>query len=151
MRTKIFPYTRLLSLLLIPALLLLAACTDRTPDETQNAPSGIEVPPPAAPPVIQAADTIQVILSDYQIDMPTSLAPGPVVFAVYNEGTVPHAFEVESGEMEERLDPIEPGDMQHLSVELAAGRYTVYCPVDNHRERGMTTGLLVSDEAPGTL
>jgi uncharacterized cupredoxin-like copper-binding protein len=35
------------------------------------------------------------------------------------------------------------GDTTELTVNLPAGSYTVYCPVDGHRDKGMQRTIVV--------
>lgn len=97
----------------------------------------------------RVADTVSVTLTEFEIDMPTNLAAGPTVFEVTNEGTVEHNFEVEGAGLEESfITNLQPGDTRTLRVDLEAGNYRVYCPVEDHDDQGMTTDLMVDSQQP---
>lgn len=92
-----------------------------------------------------AGAQVPVSLTEFAIEMPDTLSAGPVTFAVTNDGTVTHSFEIENAELEEELAAtLEPGETGMLSVDLAAGTYEVYCPVGNHAAQGMETEVTVA-------
>lgn len=89
-------------------------------------------------------DTVRVTLVEYDIDMPSTLPAGHTIFRVTNEGTMEHNFEVE-GHGNEEVFPqdLQPGESQTMEVDLQEGSYVVYCPVGDHRSRGMEVDLTV--------
>lgn len=91
------------------------------------------------------AGSVDVSLTEFMIDMPSSIPAGEVTFNVTNDGTTEHAFEVEGGGMEEETEDLAPGDSATLTVTLEPGTYTIYCPVDDHRGMGMETELEVTE------
>jgi hypothetical protein len=94
--------------------------------------------------------TIDVSLVDGQIHMPTSVAAGTVTFNITNNGTMEHSFEIEGNGIEEGLEAtLQPGESGTLTVDLAPGTYTVYCPVDDHRAQGMELQLTVTESGQG--
>lgn len=89
-------------------------------------------------------DTVEVTLVDFDIEMPMMLRAGSTTFEVTNEGTNEHNFEIEGLGVEESLPTnLMAGESGTLQVDLQPGTYTVYCPVDDHRSRGMETTLTV--------
>ena len=85
-----------------------------------------------------SGDQVPVSLTEFVVGMPTSLPAGEVTFAISNDGTITHSFEIEGGSLEEELEtPLEPGQSATLTVTLEPGTYVVYCPVGNHRDQGM--------------
>jgi uncharacterized cupredoxin-like copper-binding protein len=91
-----------------------------------------------------ATPSQQVELSEYQIRMPQSLAAGKHSFSVVNSGKETHNFEIEGNGIEAKLpSDVSRGDSATLDVDLKPGTYTVYCPVKGHKEKGMTTTLVV--------
>jgi len=90
---------------------------------------------------------VEVKLREFAIEMPLAVPIGPVVFSVTNGGTMDHNFEVEGQGLEERFDTnLKPGETRDLPLDLAAGTYTVYCPVDDHKARGMQVELKVAEQ-----
>jgi uncharacterized cupredoxin-like copper-binding protein len=68
-----------------------------------------------------------------------------VTFAVTNDGTIQHSFEIEGNGLEEELEaPLDPGSTGMLTVDLSPGTYEVYCPIDAHADQGMRTEITVS-------
>jgi len=88
---------------------------------------------------------VPVSLAEFAISMPATLPAGRVTFAVTNDGTITHSFEIEGGNVEKALkNPLEPGQTDMLSVNLDPGTYTVYCPIDDHRGQGMELEVTVA-------
>jgi plastocyanin len=90
---------------------------------------------------------VEVRLTEFAIQMPTTVPPGSVTFSVTNAGTMEHNFEVEGQGIETKFDTnLKPGETRSLEVDLAAGTYMVYCPVDDHKARGMRLELKVAQQ-----
>lgn len=78
-----------------------------------------------------------------------TVQPGQKVrVSLTNKGEAPHnvEFELPEGEkeFEENLAPGETKTLEFTAPEKP-GEYTFYCPVGNHRERGMTGTLTVAE------
>jgi uncharacterized cupredoxin-like copper-binding protein len=92
-----------------------------------------------------AGAQVPVSLSEFMIEIPKDVAAGSVTFAVTNDGTIQHSFEIEGGDVEQQLKaPLDPGQTGMLTVDLAPGSYEVYCPIDGHADQGMRTEITVS-------
>jgi hypothetical protein len=90
---------------------------------------------------------VEVKLTEFLIEMPTTVPPGPVTFSVTNAGTMEHNFEVEGQGIEKKFDtPLKAGETRSLRVDLPAGTYIIYCPVDDHQKRGMQLELKVAQQ-----
>lgn len=89
-------------------------------------------------------NTVQVSLKEYSIDMETNLAAGMTTFEVTNAGTVEHSFSIEGQGIDQELTTtLQPGEKGTLQVDLQAGDYQAYCPVDDHEGKGMKVTLTV--------
>jgi uncharacterized cupredoxin-like copper-binding protein len=77
--------------------------------------------------------------SDVSVD-----AAGKVTFRISNDGQQTHALEVEGNGIEEETEDIAPGESGTLTVDLKAGEYEFYCPVDGHKDAGMEGTLTVN-------
>jgi uncharacterized cupredoxin-like copper-binding protein len=107
--------------------------------ENQASPDGTTASPAPAQTI-----TAEVGLTEYAIQMPVSLAAGPQLFRVTNNGTSVHNLEVEGLGIEETFESnLSPGETQTMRLDLEPGTYQVYCPVSNHREQGMEMQLSV--------
>ena len=85
-----------------------------------------------------------VQLIEYEIRMPQTLPAGKRAFHVVNAGKEIHSFEIEGNGVHARLpSELSAGGEAHYAVDLAPGTYTVYCPVKDHKQRGMTTTITV--------
>jgi len=91
-----------------------------------------------------SGDAVKVTLSEFKIDMPTTLPAGSTTFEISNTGEFPHNMDLEGEGVDEKLaDNLKGGESGTLTVDLKPGTYTVYCPVGNHREKGMELELTV--------
>ncbi len=124
----------------------------------QEATPGATPCPPAASPVASPVASpdgtptgagecvVAVTETEFTIEMPDTLPAGPIVFRVTNAGTVEHNFEVEGQGIEEEFEEnLRPGETKELRLDLRAGTYEVYCPVGNHKDRGMSLELTVTE------
>jgi plastocyanin len=68
---------------------------------------------------------------------------GKVKIVMDNPSSVPHAVEVEGNGVEEETKTLTKGTAD-VTVDLKAGKYEFYCPVDGHKEAGMEGTLTVS-------
>ena len=71
-----------------------------------------------------------------------STKPGKVTIDFDNPSDVPHAVEVEGNGVEEETKTLTEGKAD-VTVDLKAGKYEFYCPVDGHRAGGMEGTLTV--------
>jgi uncharacterized cupredoxin-like copper-binding protein len=91
-----------------------------------------------------AKGSVEVKLTEYKIEMPTSVAAGVTTFKVTNAGEETHGFEIEGNGTEKALKPrLKKGESSSLQVDLKPGTYNVYCPVHGHKKRGMSLDLTV--------
>lgn len=88
-----------------------------------------------------------VVLKEWALELSrTRVSPGPVVLRLSNTGTLHHSLAVEGNGIQELSNHVAPGDSGTLVVDLAPGRYRVYCPVKesgDHDALGMSAELLV--------
>ena len=68
--------------------------------------------------------------------------PGKVTITMDNPSDVPHAVEIEGKGVEEETKTLTNGTAD-VTVNVKAGKYEFYCPVDGHREAGMEGTLTV--------
>jgi plastocyanin len=68
--------------------------------------------------------------------------PGKVTITMDNPSDVPHAVEVEGKGVEEETKTV-TGGTADVTVDLKAGKYEFYCPVDGHKDAGMEGTLTV--------
>lgn len=107
-----------------------------------TAPGG---PAVAGTPQAMAGNVIDVALTEYAIAMPSTVPAGQVSFRVTNNGTMEHNFEIEGQGIEKAFDDnLQPGETGEMVVDLQPGTYEVYCPVDDHADRGMRIELTVT-------
>ena len=102
----------------------------------------------------QAQQDQDVRLQEFTIDPPSlTVATGQTVrFNVSNQGTVEHSLEaeLESAGIEQVLFPdnLQPGqsDMEEVTFSQP-GTWELYCPLADHRDRGMLATVQVQDAA----
>ena len=112
----------LLCAALLTGLPLLTACGDNNEYEAQ-------------------AQTVQVQLTDQQIQLPASLPSGMTTVEIKNTGSRAHSFG-DTGPAGDRVldEPLEPGETATLEMDLGTGTYRVYSPGD----RSMQVALNVT-------
>jgi plastocyanin len=89
---------------------------------------------------------VTATLSEWKVELSeATIAAGPVRFTATNEGTIPHALEIEGAGIEKATELIQPGTSATLTLMLRPGTYEVYCPVgvDSHKKLGMESHLKV--------
>jgi plastocyanin len=115
--------------------------------QTNNSTMNPVLPPekdnPAARVGGAAEPEQEVHLLEYQINMPDTLRAGKTVFQIDNAGKENHAFEVEGNGVHTKTDTLTRGNTTTLTVDLKPGTYTIYCPVDGHKGKGMTRTVTV--------
>lgn len=98
------------------------------------------------------ADTVAVTLTEWKVELsPAKVPAGSVVFAIRNQGKIPHGFEIEGGGVEKSIPTIPHGGTGVLHATLKGGSYEAYCPVGrgSHKMLGMIASLAVgSGHAP---
>ncbi len=89
---------------------------------------------------------LEVTAVDFAFE-PSSLevAQSGGTLTLANDGEFPHALAVEGADVS--TDTIDPGASTELALELDAGSYTIFCPVGDHRDRGMEGTLVVGGAA----
>ena len=93
-----------------------------------------------------AGGTVDLSATDFKFDpSEPTVKSGNVSFNLKNDGQVTHSLEIEdvNGEDRELEGDVSPGSDGKLTVDLAPGKYEFYCPVDNHKEMGMTGEITV--------
>ncbi len=137
------------AVLAIAALLMFGAigCTATVEPTTPTPVSPVTTPAPTTQPPAGAPAAMQekkVILTNGQVTLEKStFDAGKVRFMVKNDGGVVHALELVGEGIDQRTPDLQPGESAVLDVTLTAGEYEAYCPVNGHRERGMTTTFMV--------
>jgi plastocyanin len=72
-----------------------------------------------------------------------SASAGSVTIEFANPSQVPHAVAIEGNGVQESGETVTESDAPPLTVDLKAGEYTYYCPIDGHRAAGMEGTLTV--------
>ena len=134
------------------ALLALAACGEDREGSVETRTAGTDTArtgttPTTTGPQGSPVATVRVSETEFKLDPanPRISQAGIVEFDVSNDGRVVHALEVEGPKGEVETDTIRPGRSASLKADLSKpGRYVWYCPVGNHRERGMEGRITVA-------
>jgi plastocyanin len=96
------------------------------------------------------AERVEIEATSYTYSPATITVPaGRIRFVIHNAADIVHGFEVEGQGMEEEIEEIQPGATDSLTVTLEApGTYEIYCPVEDHEQRGMIGTLEVEAATP---
>lgn len=85
-----------------------------------------------------------VELTEYAIHIPPVLVAGHERFHIVNAGKESHNFVITGNGVSAQLpDDLPRGDTNDVVIDLKPGTYTVFCPVDGHRGKGMQTTVTV--------
>ncbi|HYX89275.1 MAG TPA: cupredoxin domain-containing protein [Gaiellaceae bacterium] len=91
--------------------------------------------------------TVSIIEKDFTLT-PSTIAlpkPGTYTFKATNEGAQTHNLEVEGNGVEAKGTNIGFGKTMTFTVAFKkAGKYQMYCPVDDHKQFGMTGTVSVA-------
>jgi plastocyanin len=93
-----------------------------------------------------AGGTVNLTATDFKFNpSDPTVSSGDVTFDMKNDGKVSHSLEIEdvNGQDKELEGTVSPGQSGTLKVNLPAGKYEFYCPVDNHKQMGMEGEITV--------
>jgi uncharacterized cupredoxin-like copper-binding protein len=127
-------------LLLIPLALLLSACGGTSGGT--NDPGQGHLGETAG----LVGNTLTLILKDFTITNQNVTLPktGTYTIVIWNEGSQLHNLEIEGQGLEVKGKEINFGKKSSFKVTFTkAGKYDMYCPVDSHRDLGMTGTITV--------
>jgi plastocyanin len=105
----------------------LAACGGSSEEEGAEPAGGTTAP------------VVEISATEFALD-PSSITvdqAGPVTLRVTSNGSATHALTIEGGGVERETGELERGESAELTVDLDAGSYVIYCPIGDHRDRGM--------------
>jgi hypothetical protein len=117
---------------------------------TPPATSSLRPAQPAASTDPLNPQPIAVALTEWKIEMPTSLPAGPTTFKITNDGKDAHNLKIRGDGVDKSLSKnLKPGESGELQVNLRPGTYKVYCPVGvgptSHDSKGMAFQLVVTE------
>lgn len=107
--------------------LALAACANRPPPLDVSTPADQEVR-------VSLRDDLTIRAS------PDRVRAGRVKFTATNEGSMMHGFAIEGIGIEQF---IAPGTSLTQETVMPSATWVLYCPVTDHRDRGMQTQVVV--------
>ncbi len=94
---------------------------------------------------------VEVSLGEFAIEPSTiEVDPGSYTFRVTNDGGAVHALEIEGPSGEVETAELAAGESADLNLDLEDGEYEMYCPVGDHRDRGMEGTIIVGGGGGGT-
>jgi uncharacterized cupredoxin-like copper-binding protein len=94
-----------------------------------------------------AGGTVDLTATDFKFSpSDPTVKSGEVTFNLKNDGQTTHSLEIEdvNGQDQELEGDVSPGSDGTLKVNLPPGKYEFYCPVDSHKEMGMTGEITVN-------
>jgi plastocyanin len=91
-----------------------------------------------------ASPTVEVQLTEYGIQMPDTLQAGTVRLHIANAGKETHNFVIEGPGVQTKLSSdLMRGNTAEITATFQKGTYTIYCPIDGHRDKGMSKTVVV--------
>jgi uncharacterized cupredoxin-like copper-binding protein len=112
-------------------------------DSTSNAAT----PPATSGAAAGGGGTVDLSATDFKFTpADPTVKSGEVTFNLKNDGQETHSLEIEdvNGSDQELEGDVSPGSDGTLKVNLPAGKYEFYCPVDDHKEMGMEGEITVN-------
>jgi uncharacterized cupredoxin-like copper-binding protein len=96
---------------------------------------------------------ITITEREYHIALSTKTVPaGTVTFTVHNVGKLVHKLDIAGAGLKStvRVPSIAPGRTRSVTVSLAGGTLSLWCPVPGHAALGMKASLKVSGGSTST-
>jgi FtsP/CotA-like multicopper oxidase with cupredoxin domain len=127
-------------LLLIPLALVLSACGGTSGGT--NSPNQGHLGEVAG----LNGTTLTLILKDFTITPENVTLPktGAYTVVIWNEGSVLHSLKIQGNGLSAKAKEINFGEKASFKVTFAKpGKYTMYCPIDGHKDLGMTGTITV--------
>ena len=126
----------------------LGATNDTASATTPASPGGA-----ALVPETKVGTTVLVTLNDNTLDIanPDQIPPGPAVFTITNASktNVHNLFVDGPGIQKAAGNDLAPGQTTNMNIDLKVGKYTLYCPILDHRAKGESIVLIIkSPSAP---
>ena len=153
---------------ILASVLLITACPGNQPEDSaqhapaktststqnpQSVPENSATMNPTTPPTKElpgsgipgaTIPSVPVQLTEYEIRMPDTLPPGQQTLQINNGGKLTHNIAIEGNGLGGKLSSdLSRGNTASITVNLKPGTYTVYCPVDGHRGKGMQRTVTV--------
>jgi plastocyanin len=100
-----------------------------------------------AHPASPAPARVQVVAREYSFALSrVHLHAGPALIELGNFGQDPHDLRLQrvGARHVAGLGVVAPGKRTTLSVKLVPGRYSFWCSIANHRQRGMRATVIVT-------
>jgi len=120
--------TQAFGLMALSVAFVLFTATGATPVEIAS----FSAAGPSIPTEAPQADTVEVVLEEGAVELPSTASAGSVTFVVENAGQKAHGVAL-SGPVETQLDErLKAGQGATFTSTLKAGTYEVYCPVEGH-------------------
>jgi plastocyanin len=133
------------------AVLLIAGCGSGDDTVTQVQP-GSSVPAESSPSDAKPSKLVTIHETEFALDPPAADGgdKGIVKVKVVNDGKIAHSLSVEGPNGQVDLDgSVEPGKSATFEVDLdKPGSYTMWCPLDGHRAKGMSGTIAVGGTSP---
>ena len=102
-------------------------------------------------PETKAGTTVIVTLNDNSLDVanPDQIPPGPAVFTITNvsKTNVHNLFVDGPGVQKSAGNDLSPGQVTNMNIDLQVGKYTLYCPLLDHRKKGESIDLVIKSPA----
>ena len=88
--------------------------------------------------------------SEFKLDPSSaSVAPGGMI-TVKNSGTTTHALVIQLTNGNVRTKALSPGQSVQVKAPGKAGTYNMFCPIDHHKQMGMTGQIKVGSGGGGS-
>ncbi|NMH99425.1 hypothetical protein HF526_19210 [Pseudonocardia sp. K10HN5] len=94
-----------------------------------------------------AGKQVTVTMSEFALTLSEqTFTPGTYTFVADNTGQYPHTITINGPGVQNQSasGPLKSGQSASLTVTLQPGSYEIWCPVGDHKAKGMTTTITVA-------
>lgn len=75
--------------------------------------------------------------------------PSKLTLIMRNRSSTEHGIAIAGDNVKTESEAVDPGETARVTIELPAGEYEFYCPVDEHQAEGMSGTLSIGVLPPG--
>jgi plastocyanin len=133
--------------------LVLAGCASSQTASPAAAPTSAKAAPTASAATSSSAAAsssgteVKVTMTEFALQLSQqSFSPGTYTFTADNAGKFPHTITIKGPGVENQSagGPLQGGQSGALTVDLQPGTYEIWCPVGEHKAKGMDTTITVA-------
>lgn len=127
--------------------LVLAGCGSSGPATPAAAPTAASSAAAPSSSAEAAGTEVDVAMKEFTLELSEdTFTPGTYTFKADNEGKFPHTIIINGPGVDKKSagGPLQGGQSASVTVDLQPGTYEIWCPVGDHKGKGMDTTITVA-------